>query len=209
MPTTARCPFCETLMAVPRELLGQEVECPGCAKTFISNEEPRRRRRRDDEYEDDDEDKIDRRLRLDDRRLDAFAKLRPPAIALIVVGALQFLVMGVLSAIFGTTAFGGGGGGGFGAAPIAGYFIIEFVRSTLAVVGACQMLNARSYGWGVTASILIIIPSCCHVTPWTFWLWFLNLAFGIWALVIINDSDVRWLIRQRQREDTEMERDRD
>lgn len=29
------CPFCEQSLEVPEDLFGQNVECPGCGKTFL------------------------------------------------------------------------------------------------------------------------------------------------------------------------------
>ena len=83
---------------------------------------------------------------------------------------------------------------------IVAVMALMFSLCSLQAYGAWQMLHARSYALGLTSGLLLLIPDCCCYS------WFLWLGFGIWAIVIINDTDVRWLIRQKQKEESEMER---
>jgi hypothetical protein len=114
---------------------------------------------------------------------------------------LRLIIGGVWASFIGFGMFQNANPGILIAVAVVG---LLFVMVAVQVYGAWQMLNARSYGWGLTSGILMLIPSCDY--PCTCISWFFYLGIGIWALVIINDSDVRWLIRQRQKEEHEMER---
>ena len=50
---------------------------------------------------------------------------------------------------------------------------------------AIQMRAAKNYGMCMTAAIISIIPCC-----WSMCI-FLNVPFGIWALVVLQNSDVK------------------
>ena len=60
----------------------------------------------------------------------------------------------------------------------------------LVIVGAVKMKNLESWGLALTAAILAVIPcisSCCCI---------LEIPFGIWALVVLNDPAVRAAFRR-------------
>jgi hypothetical protein len=61
---------------------------------------------------------------------------------------------------------------------------VSLICSFLIVLGAGKMKQLRGYGLAVTASVLSMIPCtnscCCLATP-----------FGIWALVVLLNSDVK------------------
>ena len=66
---------------------------------------------------------------------------------------------------------------------ISGAF--SFLCSVFIVLGGMKMKSLTGYGWGMAGSILAIIPvctnsCCCLSTP-----------FGIWALVVLLNSDVK------------------
>lgn len=211
------CPQCGVEMDIPADLSGKEVECPACLKIFMAVaqaegaatpaetlpvvQSSRRRRRYEDDggYDDD----YDRRS-PERRKKDAMARLRPAAIAMIIVGVLRLLSSGLWSAVAGFGIFQNANPNILILVGVVGIF---FVLAALQVYGAWQMLNARSYAWGLVSGILLILPACDY--PCTCISWFFYLAFAIWGLVVINDSDVRWLIRQRNREEHEMERRED
>ena len=71
-------------------------------------------------------------------------------------------------------------GGGFG---IIGN-IIGIVIAVIIWIGAGKMQRLENYGFAMTAAIVSMIPCispCC----------FLGLAFGIWALVVMNKPEVK------------------
>jgi hypothetical protein len=65
--------------------------------------------------------------------------------------------------------------------------VLALVIGTLILTGALYMKNLRNYGMAMTASILAMIPcgNCC----------LLGLPFGIWALVMLNNVDVKRAFR--------------
>jgi hypothetical protein len=84
----------------------------------------------------------------------------------------------------------------------------------LALVGAIKMKNLSSSGWAYTSAILSVIPCtngiCC----------ILGLPFGIWALIVLSNPDVKRAFVKggsaprdddydRRRDDDRDDRDRD
>jgi hypothetical protein len=61
--------------------------------------------------------------------------------------------------------------------------ILSTVLMLVILYGAWKMMRGESYAWAMTASILSLFPctGCC----------ILGAPFGIWALVVLNDSSVR------------------
>ncbi len=128
----------------------------------------------------------------------AASRVSAPATALIVVGSLQ-LALQVLSTILNLMSIGGVFGppgpqrdmppivftGGF----VIGTAVVSIAVSILIIVGALKMKRLESYAWAMTSAILAVIPCfsgiCC----------LLELPFGIWALVVINDRSVRAAFR--------------
>ncbi len=214
MADTAKCPHCGIEMAVPADLAGDDIECPGCGKAFrgppppierLDNDDferdyddrPRRRRRRDP-YDFDDFDRLSPRQ----RRIHAEGVLRPAATALLIVAILRLLVNGGCAVVCGGFAFGRGGFNP-GTTVLLAVTALSFAFVAIIIFGAWMMLNCRSYGWGLTAGILMVIPFFDYM------LWVFYVGFGVWAIVAINDSNVRWLIRQRQKQEHLMEQDHD
>lgn len=60
---------------------------------------------------------------------------------------------------------------------------LAIIVAPFVIIGALKMKNLTSRKWAMTASILCIVPcaSCC----------FLSMPIGIWALVVINSSQVK------------------
>jgi tRNA A-37 threonylcarbamoyl transferase component Bud32 len=110
-----------------------------------------------------------------------------PAVALMVAGLWK-----ILSGVFGTiflAGFNGGTGvlpglenlvGPFSSVAIVSVLLFKIVPGALILFGGYQMLQRRSYAWGVAAGILAIV-ACSLV----------GLPAGIWALVVLGRNDVK------------------
>ena len=127
---------------------------------------------------------------------DALNKLRAPAIALIVTGALN-AVIGVLTILSGLLRLSGINGRealpvneaekfGF----LVGTFIaygggaLGLLAAPVIIYGAIQMLQGKKHGLAKTAAILAIVPltSCCFL---------LGIPVGIWALIVLAKPEVK------------------
>jgi len=61
---------------------------------------------------------------------------------------------------------------------------LQLIGSVFVVVGGMKMKALAGYGWAMAGSIIAIIPctnSCCC----------LSIPFGIWALVVLLNADVK------------------
>jgi hypothetical protein len=120
MQEIINCPGCQRKLRIPEELLGQDVQCPTCNKTFQATleqppaprpreesadyrEEPtekrpvrRKRRRYDDDYDDDYEDD-----RYRERRRD----LEPHRGGMILTLGILSIVLGIFGLILGPLAW--------------------------------------------------------------------------------------------------------
>ncbi len=119
--------------------------------------------------------------------------VKPPAIGLIVVGALNAL-MGLLwiaglilrvTNVVSSDAMGDAGA----AYRVGGYFaeVIYFfnlVASPIILVGAINMLKGRKYTSAKMAAILAMIPavSCCFL---------FGVPVGVWALIVLGKPEVK------------------
>lgn len=122
----------------------------------------------------------------------ASSRVQAPAMALMVtmIISMPFILLG---AVINMVSMAGGGvapaqqemainimSGGIG-------LVLNFVGLAIGVVilfGAIKMKNLQNYQYAMTASILAMIPClspCC----------LLGLPFGIWALVVLNDPNVK------------------
>ena len=126
-------------------------------------------------------------------------KLKFPAIGLIVAGVLNAICglyfvasvliqysAGGLNRSFSSDSEQFGfyiGFWGTGALGILGFLVAPVI-----IYGAIQMMRGRSFGVSRTAAILAVIPltSCCFV---------IGIPFGIWALVVLSQPDVKALFR--------------
>ena len=64
--------------------------------------------------------------------------------------------------------------------------LFELAVSVLILIGAAKMQSLRSYGFALAAAILSVVPCltpCCGYV--------IGLAFGIWALVVLNKPEVK------------------
>jgi hypothetical protein len=64
--------------------------------------------------------------------------------------------------------------------------LFELAVSALILIGAVKMQSLRSHGFALAAAILSVVPCltpCCGYV--------IGLAFGIWALVVLNKPEVK------------------
>lgn len=128
-------------------------------------------------------------------QLYAMSKVSGPATAIIVTMAVC-MVLQVFGLLINLTRFGVGAagrhghqeqmmiGGGVGVAAS----ILGLCVGGLIIYGATKMKNLESYSLAMAASILVMLPClspCC----------LLGIPFGIWALVVLNDPQVRSAFR--------------
>ena len=127
----------------------------------------------------------------------AQAKVNAPGIALMITAILGMVIQAlgiVLNVVgMGATAMEGGGGdesvvifaqGGVGIA----LGIVSLIVGVIVFLGASKMRKLESYGFAMTASIIAMVPCvspCC----------ILGLPFGIWALVVLMNEEVKAAFR--------------
>ena len=129
----------------------------------------------------------------------AAGRVAGPAIGLIIAASIGILtqIVGVVGQIFNLTMMQRMGNVPPPQAPFGPEFTpivacvsagIGVLLRVLVVVGAVKMKNLENWGLALTAAIIAVIPcfSCCCL---------LELPFGIWALVVLNDAAVRAAFR--------------
>ena len=120
-------------------------------------------------------------------------RLRPAAIALVVVGALDVLVgmllgLGLLASIA-NGSFGSPGASDARAAGAVvggiGAPVLCLAVGALVILGGVALLRLRSRTLGMGAAITAMLPiSCCFPV---------GIGVGIWVLVVLGKPDVRAL----------------
>jgi hypothetical protein len=107
--------------------------------------------------------------------------------ALMVVGVLFNLLGGGLAAAGAGNGADAGGAVVSMAAGLVGN-IIFLLLSAVVFFGGMKMRNLESYGLSMAAAIIACIPCCspCYI---------LGIPFGIWALVVLNDAQVKAAFR--------------
>jgi predicted Zn finger-like uncharacterized protein len=212
MATTIHCPQCSRELRVPDELIGKKVKCPACATTFMASvagaeatppsspagyeEAPAREpppAPQEGEYEEMPEEDYDRPRRSSRARERVKGKVMAPAICLMVAAVLGVLADAANIVIsftpppppqpgmppwmeefqkgsHGPTAviFGAGG----------------IIYCAVIIFASIQMLNMRMWGFALAGAIMSMINCvnlCCC----------LGLPFGIWALVVLLDQEVK------------------
>ena len=109
----------------------------------------------------------------------ARSKVMGPAIALLLFALLAtgFLCLGLIGAVI--EAVDRPGGDGFGMAMTLTFML---VMNLVIAVGAIRMMSLKNYGLALTAAIMSLLCGLCSL---------LSLPFGIWALVVLCDSNVK------------------
>lgn len=131
---------------------------------------------------------------------DVLSKLKIPGIGLIISGALNGFA-GVVFLLSGLARFSGEKGkeniptetgelfgylvATFG---IYGVSFLSMAVSPIIIFGGIRLLKGQSRGLVIAASILSILPltSCCFMV---------SVIFGIWALVVLRNPDVKILFQ--------------
>lgn len=108
-------------------------------------------------------------------------KIMAPAIGMLVVSVLSCGLTGLVL-LAGAVSVAEAGMADDDAAMLA-MFSVSFVLTLIATFGSIQMLRQRSYGLAMTAVIITLLPTGC--------IWCLSLPFGIWALIVLLDPQVR------------------
>lgn len=129
---------------------------------------------------------------------DSLQKVRPPAIALILVGsmngglALMILVSGLLRLMnvidTGPGPMSGTERTGYLVGTFTGYAVgfICLLLAPVIIFGGIRMMKGANYGLARAAAVLAILPftSCCFLA---------GIPIGIWALVVLAKPEVKSL----------------
>lgn len=114
-------------------------------------------------------------------------RVKGPAIGLLVVSILAALycVVNAVGSVIGTTPMEWQGQK-FEASPVVGVLVSVFFLGASGFIGfgAMQMMKLQSHGLCMAAAIVSLIPcihNCC----------ILGIPFGIWALIVLNDAEVK------------------
>lgn len=111
----------------------------------------------------------------------ARSKLLGPAIALLVVCGLALMLWLLVAGVGISTVVADGADDEDMMA--LGMFAVSILTCLLTIVGAVQMIRLRSYGLALTVAIVAVIPCSCQ--------WILTVPFGIWALIVLSNADVK------------------
>lgn len=153
-----------------------------------------RRSRYDDDrpgrYDDERDDYDDRDGNVPRSRKDPRQAVRGPGLALAVIGWL-----GVVTSAVTVVACVAVAAEAFGPQPaddvvtavaVAVFGVVSVVGSLVTAIGGQRMMQCRSYGLAMTAAVLcigsIVLFGLCG---------FIFIAFGIWAVVVLAQSDVK------------------
>jgi len=216
MPNTIHCPSCSRELRVPDELIGKKVKCPACATTFTASvaggeagiptpaggyeEQPAGAQSpagTGGEYDQLPEENYDRPLGYDRARERAKGRVMPPAICLMIAAILGILADGFQIAYAFTPAppvdpklpeiFREWQKSAHEPPAIIGG-IVGVVFSAVIIFACIQMMGMRMWGFALAGTIMSMINcfnGCCC----------LGLPFGIWALIILLDQEVKTAFR--------------
>ena len=113
-------------------------------------------------------------------REEVAGRIKPPAIAMLVLSLLALL--GLILMVIVVTIDMADGGNPEDAIPGFVMTGIIFVMQSVVLIGSVRMMMLRNYPLAVATAILTIVNGlCCQ----------LLVPFGIWALVILLDSDTK------------------
>jgi hypothetical protein len=113
-------------------------------------------------------------------------KVQGPAIALIVIGSLNVLWLGLF--LVGFMAQAAEGGMDEEDMFVVVLLPIFLLKSIPVIYGGLQMMKLRNYAAAMTATIITFLP-CCYC-------YLIELPIAIWALVVLCDYHVRAVFRQ-------------
>ncbi|MCA9053295.1 MAG: hypothetical protein KDA75_05625 [Planctomycetaceae bacterium] len=203
MAISVQCPHCSHDYTVKDDAAGRKFKCKECGAVV---EVPAAAGVADDEFGDLEVDfdadgtgdlpplagKKRRRRRTSDSTEYAGERLKAPAICLIVVAGLSiaFRIVDVGLVATGVAVFPQFGQGpnqaNAGARQVGAIIggVVGVAFNVVVLLGAIKMLKLDSLAMARTSAIISVIPCCspCLI---------LGIPFGIWALVVLNDPDVR------------------
>lgn len=131
---------------------------------------------------------------------EALQKVRPPAIALIIVGAMNG-GLGLMTLASGLLRLAGAidaGPAPMDEAQRVGYLVGTFagygvgfmslILAPVIIFGAIKMMKGEKLGLARAAAVLAILPltSCCFLV---------GIPLGIWSLIVLSKPDVKALFR--------------
>jgi hypothetical protein len=128
-------------------------------------------------------------------RAAAEAKVKPPALTLLIVMAVMmlFVVLGIVLNLAGVGLGAAAGGDEGMQAMFQGTFgliqgAVGLLFGGVIIYGSLQMMKLQSWGLALAACIMAMLPffsPCCC----------LGLPIGIWGLVVLNDPVVKAAFR--------------
>jgi predicted Zn finger-like uncharacterized protein len=216
MANTIHCPSCSRELRVPDELIGKKVKCPACSTTFTASvagaeagapapaagyeEQPAgapRPAAPGGEYEEPLEEDYDRPRGSDRARERVKGRVMAPAICLMIAAILGVLADGFQIIYAFTPAppvdpklpeiFREMQKSAHEPQAIVGG-IVGVIFSAIIIFACVQMMGLRMWGFALAGTIMSMINcfnGCCC----------LGLPFGIWALVILLDQEVKSAFR--------------
>jgi hypothetical protein len=196
MDIDIRCPACHRRVSIPEGFLGKRIKCPRCQQYVLAWDEeemgeppPGEEDEDKDEREEIDKEELRRRKKV---RKKARQIVDGPATALIITGWLNGLsyVLGSAAILVGLPVPVVGTDepvaltGGILALAIIIVVVLTGVFGVLVVIGGQQMRRLKSYGLGLTAAILALIPVLSACFP-------IGTPVGIWAIIALNQPEVK------------------
>jgi predicted Zn finger-like uncharacterized protein len=215
MTISVSCDACGKSYRIPEDKAGRRFRCKACGETIMVPELEYEDEWDDEEYDDDEWGESDdygedlnpyaaptsrsgsrsRKRGGAGNRSQAKSRLIAPAICLYIVAGLSSLnhVGGIVLAatgnapVFPAHNLGQPGGAQAEAARLVGGIVggvVGLVIDIFVIIGAYNMQSLKSHGLAMTGAIMACIPCCgpCVV---------LGIPFGIWSLVVLNDSSVK------------------
>jgi hypothetical protein len=194
---------------VPEHLEGRMVGCPGCGKAFEARpvgaplpppprpdvyyasppaprppeydrpEPEERRRSRYDDYDDDREDQRDRKRR---RERKALTLCLPPGIVFIVIAVLNMVVVGLI--VVGHLTDLREGNKDEYTVPSIIIHLASIIASVVILLGGIQMIRLQTWGLGIAASVLCLVPC---ISPCVI----MGIPCGVWGLVVLCNGKVK------------------
>lgn len=191
MSITVNCPHCQQRSLVAEHHDGRTVECPGCGQCFqVAIPSP------NDEHSVVPPPVLEVRshggLHRGPSNHEVRQRLLGPANGLMVTGGLTTL-MGLM--FIPALLFPGLMGEQVPIDPVdlAFSLLFMFLSLTLGIVtlyGSDRMTHLESYPWSIAAAIAAMVPWYCCL---------LGLPMGIWALIVLNDKEVRQAFKAASR----------
>jgi phage FluMu protein Com len=134
-----------------------------------------------------------------DARAYAASRVSGPAVGLIVLSGvgLAFQVLGIVVGVVGMGFMNFGGQARQVFAPMAVGAVSLVMHGVFAalhgvvIYGALKMMRLQSYHMALAAAILAVIPFSCLGNGVCCPIWLIELGFGVWALVVLSDAQVK------------------